>query len=101
MSFFGGIFDKIPKSGEREESQFFQPPIEIDVVKVKHAEGQDWGFAPGWLDLDAKSLTATCFEADCYDANLYVFLTGSTANLTVLGVGSQGVVCRYSYAPTL
>jgi len=70
-----------------------QPPIEIDVVKVKHAEGQDWGFAPGWSDLDAKSLTATCFEADCYDANLYVLLTGSAANLTALGVGLQGVVC--------
>ena len=82
------------------EKDTLKTEIANNLVGVEHASGSDWGSVDNWetklspfsnspVAGDAHSQIATDSP---YDANLYVFLTGSKSN-DGLGLAQLGTVC--------
>ena len=77
--------------------------FEVTTVGIEHASGSNWGIVSDWgADLspwsnptDSSNDLSKIAKDSSYDANLYVFLTGSDSN-DGLGLATLGRVCEQS-----
>ena len=80
------------------EKDTLQTEIEVNTIGIEHAAGEKWFYGSStnklWNNkvLGEDLRTGIIAKRSPYDANLYVFLTGTEAG-SGLGLGSVGSVC--------